>query len=88
MKRRTATIERYHCYGTPRLHLRVTYQGRVLRWRDASSPGLSFAMADAEDRGAETLDAMRAHARRHGFTHVRIVGDWFGRTKPRGGSLT
>ena len=87
MKRRTATIERYHCYGTPRHHLRVTYRGRVLRWRDASSPGLCFAMADAPDWGAESLQAMKAHARRHGFTHVRIVGDWSGRTKPRGGSL-
>lgn len=26
-KRKTATIERYHLYGTPRYELRVTYRG-------------------------------------------------------------
>lgn len=86
MKRQTATIERYHCFGTPRYHLRATSRGRVLTWRDADSPGLSFAYAIAEDRGAETLAAMKARAKRHGFTHCRIVGEWVGE-RPRGGKL-
>lgn len=77
---KTATIERYHCYGTPNHHIRVTYRGNVLRWRDSASPGLSFAMADTVDRGSETIGAMIEHARRHGFTHARFTGDWKGRT--------
>lgn len=80
---RTATIERYHRFGTPRHHLRVIYRGRVLWWRD----GAGSAIADAPDYGAESLAAMREHARKHGFTHVRIAGDWQGRTKPKGGKL-
>lgn len=82
-KTRTATIERYHCFGTPRYHLRVTYKGELLRWR---SGGMSV-VADAVDYGNETFMAMWAHARNHGFTHVRVAGDWTGRTKPRGGKI-
>lgn len=83
--RKTATIDRYHCWGTPRHHLRVAYMGRTLQWRDTSSPGLSFAYADMVDYGAESIEAAKAHAKRQGFTHVRFTGDWS--VKPRGGKL-
>ena len=88
-KRFTATIERYHCYGTPHHWLHVHYRGRVLNWslRDADGYYQGQAYADARDDGPEVLQAMRQHAARMGFTHVRIAGDWSGRTKPKGGRL-
>ena len=83
-KTRTATIERYSIgFGTSRHYLRVTYKGKLLRWRS----GTGSAVANAVDCGYETLMAMHGHARNQGFTHVRIAGDWDGKIKPRGGKL-
>jgi hypothetical protein len=87
--KRTATIERYHCFGTPHHWLQVHYRGKVLNWSarrpDGSYEGQTYA--DARHDGDDVLAAMRAHAKRMGFTHVRITGDWQGRTKPNGGAL-
>lgn len=79
---KTATIERYHLYGTCHHHLRVLYRGSVLNWtmRDAQGYYQGQAYADAMDVGAETVNAMIGHASRNGFTHVRFAGDWKGRT--------
>ena len=84
---KTATIERWHCYGTPNHHLYVTYKGRPLQWRDPNFPGLSFAFAVMVDYGAESIEACKAHARRMGFTHVRFAGEWNLNNMPRGGKL-
>lgn len=84
MKRHTATIERYHCYGTRHHHLRVTYRGKTLQW----SEGLTSAWADMVDYGQESIDAAKGHARKQGFTHCRFVGDWTNYRSPqRGGKL-
>lgn len=87
--KRTATIERYHCYGTPHHWLNVHYRGKVLNWathrEDGSYEGQAYA--DARHDGPDVMEAMRQHAKRKGFTHVRIVGDWAGFTKPKGGKL-
>lgn len=80
---KTATIERYHVYGTPRHNLRLTYRGKTVRWRD----GIAEVWADAPHYGVESIDAFRAHAKRQGFTHVRIAGDWSKSAKPSGGKL-
>ena len=87
--KRTATIERYHCYGTSNHHLRTLYRGNVLDWAayrpDGSYEG--YAYADARHDGNDVLQAMRDRAKCLGFTHVRIAGDWQGCTKPKGGAL-
>ena len=86
--RRTVTLERYHCYGTPRHHLRLTYRGRTLHWWDQTDTGPASVYADACDfHQQDQIDAMRATAKRQGFTHLRVVGDWSRRNKPRGGIL-
>ena len=81
---KTATIERYHIYGTMNHGLCVTYRGRVLHWTE--NGGYSV-YADAPDWGQESIDAMRKHALNHGFTHCRFVGDWSKARKPVGGKL-
>lgn len=90
MARKTATIERYHVYGTSRYELRVTYRGRVIRWQE----GMTTCMAILQDYPARDCDGQpvdvnmaRLHAMRQGFTHVRIAGDWTKRTKPAGGAV-
>ena len=83
MARKTATIERYHIFGTMRHMIRVTYRGRPLTWWEN---GYSVH-AHCEHHGPTEVEYMRDHARRHGFTHARIVGDWDHRTKPTGGAL-
>jgi len=85
MAKRTATIERYHCYGTPRHHLCVRYRGKTLSW--SAGPSWHIVYADAWHYGADTFRAMVQHAENRGFTHVRIVGDWTHSTKPAGGSI-
>jgi hypothetical protein len=92
--RRTATVERYHVYGTMRYELRVMYRGRVLRWSIGNG---STAMAIVQNDPTQQPNigwlcpvdvfACRAHAKRMGFTHVRFVGDWERRTKPVNGAL-
>lgn len=92
--RKTATIERYQVYGTPRYELRVTYRGRTLRWR---GEGMSDVWAIVQNdpiwthhrgqRISSDVYTCRVHAERMGFTHVRIAGDWDKRTKPAGGKL-
>ena len=81
MKRRTATIERYHLFGTPYDNIRVTYRGYTLCWRK----DIYHVFAHARYYGHESIDAMKQHARRQGFTHVRFVG-WT-TDKPKDGKL-
>ena len=83
MKRKTATIERYHIFGTMRHGIRALYRGVTLRWHEK---GYSVR-ADAPYYGTESSDAMRQHAKRLGFTHCRFIGDWSKAAKPRGGAL-
>jgi len=80
---KTATIERYHVFGTMRHNIRVTYRGNVLTW--VTSDPWTRHYADASFYGQESIDAMRQHAKRAGFSHVRFVGDWDKWTKPKGG---
>lgn len=80
---KTATIERYHVYGTRNYMLRVMYRGLVLRWWEK---GYSVH-ANMLDCGRESIEAAKQHARNQGFTHCRFVGDWSYSTKPRGGAL-
>lgn len=84
---KTATIERSHCYGTPRYQLSVRYLGKVLQWRDETYLGYITAHAYILDDGADAIERARTVARRYGFTHCRFTGDWSGRTKPSGGKL-
>lgn len=82
MKIKTATIERYHVWGTSHHHLRVTYKGKTLNWwKDGA-----HVYADMLDYGNESIDACMEHAKRQGFNRVRFVGDW--RNPPNGGMLT
>lgn len=83
---RTATIERYHVYGTSRFHLRVTYRGFVLRWSEMN-PAWCIVYADAWHLGDDTVNAMIQHAKRSGFTRVKFSGDWTHSRKPVGGSI-
>ena len=87
--RRTATITRYHCYGTPRHHLSVSYLGQRLRWtvRDADGYYKGNAIADMVHNGDESIEAAKNIARKQGFTHVKFDGDWPNARKPRNGKL-
>ena len=90
--RRTATIVRYHCYGTPRHHLSVCYLGEVLRWavRDADGYHQGHATADMVHNGEQSIEAAKDIARKQGFTHVKFDGDWSdfaARNIPRNGKL-
>ena len=89
MKRKTATIERYHCYGTVNHHLRVYYRGKTLKWanRDPEGYYLGESWADMVDYGQESIDAARQHAKRQGFSHVKFTGEWSHARKPKGGKL-
>lgn len=87
---KTATIERHRLYGTHRYQLHVTYRGHTLNWRDGSA--WVFAIVQDDPAGApagmpEDVRIAREHAKRQGFTHVKIAGDWDRRTKPKGGKL-
>jgi hypothetical protein len=89
----TATIERYHVWGTHRHELRVMHRGRVVSWYE----GLTHVLAIVQDDPTQARDvgwlvstdvhACRLHAKRQGFTHVRFAGDWSKRTKPKDGKL-
>lgn len=81
--RKTATIERCHCYGTPRFYFCLTYRGRVCSYWQTGHIVYCQTMAD----DLESLQAMKDHARKQGFTHVKFSGDWDKRTKPQGGKL-
>jgi hypothetical protein len=83
MQRKTATIERFHVYGTPRYGYVLTYRGNVIRWRE----GLAECWAQTADDSLESLQSLKARALQFGFTHVRITGNWERRTKPNGGKL-
>lgn len=83
MKRKTATIERYRCRGTPRYHLRLTYRGLTLNyWQSGYS-----LWHDCVHYGDDSIEALKDAARKRGFTHVRFTGDWTCARKPKGGAL-
>ena len=71
---KTATIERYHVYGTHWYSLSLRYRGLPIG-------------KDEIHIGASDIEALRARARSHGFTHVKYAGDWAKKTKPRNGKL-
>jgi len=89
-KRKTATIDRYHCYGTPNHHLSVSYRSKVLRWSTHDKDGYwtGNAYADMVDYGKESIDAAKRHAINHGFTHVKFTGEWPKGGKPKGGKIS
>lgn len=86
MATKTAVVHRAHVYGTHRHVLHVTYRGRTLRWREASSPSIS-CHASFQHTGQESEEHARSIARKFKFTHVRFEGDWTRHTKPKGGKL-
>ncbi len=71
--RKTATIERYHMYGTRHYSLKMTYKGYT--WHEVT------------DHGNDSTEKLLTLARNRGFTHVKFVGNWDRRTKPKNGSL-
>lgn len=87
MKRKTATIERYHVYGTRDSYMaRVMYRGRVLsHWQSGYCSAAHFPAPGGFPYEWEEI--ARNHAKRHGCTHVRFIGNFQGVRKPRGGRL-
>lgn len=87
MARKTASIERYHVWGTPNYCLSMFYRTDEMTPRDpASFPGHRALPAWIPD-DATGIERMRVHAKANGFTHVRFVGDWERRVKPSGGKI-
>jgi hypothetical protein len=84
-KQRTATIERYHVFGTRHYCLSLIYRGRDLTPCFDSLHRVPVMVPD----DAEGILRMQRIAKAQGFTHCRFTGDWdrYGRTKPRGGKL-
>lgn len=81
--RKTAVIERYHLYGTQRYMVRLMYRGETLY-------DIKAGVKKYHDRPHfidEDIRELARTAARSGFTHVRFVGDWERRPKPRGGAL-
>jgi hypothetical protein len=84
MSRKTATIERYHVYGTPNYCVALFYQGRELTPKE-SPRSVLHRWIPGDSEGVTELTALAA---RLGFTHVRYVGNWERQTKPRDGELS
>ncbi len=71
--RKTATIERYHMYGTRHHALKITYRG--------------YTRHEVIDHGEDSIVLLLNVARVRGYTHAKFVGDWARRTKPKNGAL-
>lgn len=84
MKTKTATIERYHIWGTRgNYQARVMYRGRVVQfWESGYCVRLDFPANDSD-----WAQVARSNAKRAGFTAVRFVGDFSHSAKPSGGQL-
>lgn len=90
--RKTATIERYHVYGTPRHHVRATYRGHTVNYWQQGDCRPEHVYLDAVHcfgiDEIELLHEWRKRLKGLGFTHVRFDGAWGKHnTKPKGGKL-
>lgn len=75
---KTATIERYHVWGTPNHCVALWYRGEELTpLEDGSTVRRQWIPDDVQ--GVERL---RQVAINLGFTHVRYTGEW-GRKHPK-----
>lgn len=87
---KTASIERYQMWGTPRHHARAMYRGKTIRYVSSEGGRPVFVILDAPHWFGLDHDALMAEWRTRlhalGFTHIRFVGDW-GNTAPKGGKL-
>ncbi len=84
---RTAVISRVHMYGTHRYYLSLMHRGYQIGPREPQLLPGHWAPFELVQDDAAGMQRMRDHAKRLGFTHVRIAGDWQGRTVPKGGAL-
>lgn len=84
MPRMTITIVRYHVIGTPHYCLAMFHRND--EWTPRESPGMRSQARYIPDDDAGMAE-LKACAKKLGFTHYRIDGDWARRTKPRGGKL-
>lgn len=76
---KTATIERYHVFGTSRHNQSLTYNGSTLHyWSDGQS-----VYVQAPCYGIETIKELSKRAYQRGFTHIRFCGDWSGYNVPK-----
>ena len=81
MMKKTITIFRYPVSGANCDMIEARYRGVTLNWYGDGHQ----ESAQEKYVGDESIDAMKQHARRQGFTHVRFVG-WT-TDKPKGGKL-
>ena len=79
MAKRTATIQRYHVYGTPNHCLAMFYRDKEITPRR-----VAWSLPDWIPDDAAGIEQMRQHAKALGFTHVRFTG-W--RNNPKNGKL-
>lgn len=73
MKKKTVTIEIYPISGTMNKMIHAVYRGRVLSHTE-HKPHFSFVYASCRYDGSESIESMKTQARRHGFTHYRLIG--------------
>jgi hypothetical protein len=92
--RKTATIERYHCYGTPNHHVAAYYRGKRVSYSDYSGGYWNgVVVLDAVHTFGVAQQSLLHNWRQRlkglGFTHWRFVGDWgpSGLNKPQDGKL-
>lgn len=77
---KTATLERYHVWGTPNHCLALFYRNEELTPRENPAlPGHRALPAWIRDDDAGIAQLV-SHARSLGFTHVKFEGDWSKRT--------
>lgn len=87
MAKTTATIERYHVYGTPNYCVALFHRGSEYTPKERDAHGHASTQAQWIPADAEGVELLRQHAKSLGFTHVRFAGDWSKQTKPAGGKL-
>jgi len=80
---KTATIERYHVWGTPNHCFAMFYRENELT--PTHSPTCPTPQWIPDDEQGRVRLLRLAHMR--GFTHIRYAGDWDKRTKPHGGLI-
>lgn len=73
MKKKTVSIEIHSISGTMDKMIHAIYKGRILSHTE-HNPHLMFVYASCRYDGQESIEAMKTHARRHGFTHYKLIG--------------
>jgi hypothetical protein len=72
MKTKTASIERYHVWGTPHYCLALVYRGKD--YTPHESPTCPIPRMIPDD--ADGIAKLKRVARAWGFSHVQFTGDW------------